>query len=413
MLGIELPDLFRLGIAAVVLSEATLLVWRRPTIGVWLLAVASVLQSLGVTLPMNFQSISVYLLDAVTILLVVVTVITVLTRHSIPVQVLVFGALVVIGLLRGVGVAGLQGAFNEGRLVFWFSAGAVLVATCGGNEIWPTVERAWRILATGLLLWAAWFVVKNGLGTYAANGERGLSAPQALIVGQAAVISVVSGARRHLVFVTACGLALLATQQRTALAATVIGVLVVSLRAGRLSSARATRVARFSVVVGVVTALLVLMLGPNSLRESVGTAASTVSTDSGTFGWRIDGWQVLLEEEQKRTLINRLIGEPAGVVFGRYQNGSFTTVSPHNMYLTVLLVTGIVGLVLFVALLIRALIRTRGGLVALHAIVWTALIFGIGYQLGPEQGIVIGAALAATGTSSEKRQRRVAVTSPP
>jgi len=253
------------------------------------------------------------------------------------------------------------------------------------------------------VLWAAWFLLRNGLATYAATGERGLNGAQALVVGQAAVISLTGGARRHLFFLGACGFALLATQQRTALAATAIGVLVVALRAGRLSSARATRLVRFSVVAGVVLIMLALLVGPSGLRESVRTATTSVSTDSGTFGWRIEGWQALLEDYIQRPLGDRLIGQSAGTGFGRYLDGNLVLVSPHNMYLTVLLMPGAIGHIPFIAVLVSALLRTRGGPVALHALIWGLMVYGIGYQLGPDQGLVIGAALAVAGTTASSR----------
>jgi len=410
--GAALPDLLRFGIGAVLLVEATVLVRRRPVLGVWLLALASVLAGLGVTVPVNVRTVTVYLLDGVVLVLVTVLVMQVAVGRRFPLILAGFGVLVGVGVVRGVDLSGIQSAFNASREMITFVVAVAFVAVCVGADAWPTVERAWRILASGLVLWAAWFVLRNGLGTFAATGARGLNASQAMLVGQAVVISMASGARRHLLFVSAGGLALVATQQRTALVATTVGVLVVALRAGRLSSARASRIARVSVVGGVVAVMLAMLVGPSGLRESVGTAASSVSTDSGTFGWRIEGWRVLLEDYSRRPLGDQLIGQPAGAGFGRYVGGGLVTVSPHNMYLTVLLITGVAGLVLFGLLLVRALVRTRAGPVALHALVWSVIVFCVGYQLGPEMGIVIGAALAAPVAVASGDRGRVAVPTP-
>ena len=412
MIGIDLTDALRLGIGITLFAEATLLVRRRPTLGIWILAIASVLSSLGITVPVNLRTTTVYLLDGVVMVLVAVLVMQVAVGWRFPTLLGGFGVLVGVGVVRGVDLSGIQGAFNASREMIAFVVVVAFVIVCIGADAWPTVERAWRILASGLVLWAAWFVLRNGLGTFAATGERGLNASQALLVGQAIVISMATGARRHLLFVSAGGLALVATQQRTALAATTVGVLVVVLRAGRLSSARASRVARVSVVGGVVAVMLAMLVGPSGLRESVGTAVSSVSTASGTFGWRIDGWRELLEDYSQSPLGDRLIGQPAGAGFGRYVGGGVVTVSPHNMYLTVLLTTGAAGLVLFGLLLVWALVRTRAGPVALHALVWSVIVFSVGYQLGPEMGIVIGAALAAPAAIVSGDRGRVAVSTP-
>jgi len=403
MIGIDFPDVLRLGIGAVVIVETTLIVWRRPALGIWLFAASSILAGFGITFPVNFRTTTVYLLDAVVLVLVLVTAMNLTVGRRLSVLVVGLAGLLGLGLARGVADIGIQGALNSGRETIAFVVALAFVAVCCGAEAWPTLERAWRVLAAGLVLWAAWFVLRNGLGTFAATGERGLNAAQAMVVGQAAVMSLATGARRHLIFLGGCGFALLVTQQRTALAATAVGVLVVALRAGRLSTARASRVVRTAVVGGFVAVMLALLVGPSSLRESVTTATASVSTDSGTFGWRVDGWRALLEDYVRSPLGDRLVGQPAGNGFGRYLDGNLVTVSPHNMYLTVLLVTGATGLVLFIALLVQALWRTRAGPVALHALVWSAMVFCIGYQLGPEVGIVVGAALAApTAVASDR-----------
>jgi hypothetical protein len=411
VIGIDLTDALRLGIGITLVAEATLLVRRRPALGIWILAIASVLSSLGITVPVNVRSVSIYLLDGVVLVLFAATVTTVATQRRLSPFGFGLGLIVAIGAARAVSGTELQGIVNASRGIIYFLVALAFAEVCVGPDGWPVLERAWRMLAAGLVVWAAWFVMRNGLGTYAATGERGLSAPQALIVGQAAVISLASGARRHLLFLGACGLALLATQQRTALAATALGVLVVTLRAGRLSSARATRVVRFSVAAGLVLTLALLMVGPGGLRESVSTAAASASTTSGTLGWRIDGWTELLDDYAQRSTGERLIGQPAGAGFGRYLDGNLVTVSPHNMYLTILLVTGAVGLVVFLIIVVLALFHTRAGPLALHALVWTALAFSIGYQLEPEQGLVLGAALAVVGSTA--RSVPAGVTSPP
>ena len=118
-----------------------------------------------------------------------------------------------------------------------------------------------------------------------------------------------------------------------------------------------------------------------------------MSTESGTSGWRVESAELLLRDYWNRSGLDQLLGQPSGSGWSRSIAGSEWNVSPHNMYLTMLVGSGLAGLALFVVLLASATRRAaRSGpvMLALVAAMW---MFSFGYQLPVESGLIIGLAL--------------------
>jgi hypothetical protein len=381
--------------AVVLLVELVAIIQRWPAAGIWLFGGLALASSLGLGGIAVAGTIQVYPLDYASLVLLGAVTLQLLIGRRIPATIATLVALFGFALLRGMVTFGLEPAVNGGRQFLYVLVGSAFAAVCARQQAWPAIERLWLSMSVVLVVVAAMFLAHHGFGTYAATGERALSASEGLIVGQAGVIALARPGRWYR-YVTALGFfgVVLVTQQRTAWAATLVAMLVLSLREGPLRRGTVSARVRIAVSIAVVGALVLMLVGPAGLRESVSTATSTISTTSGTFGWRVQGWGSLLRSYNERDLTDRLVGQPLGAGFERVVRGEIVNVSPHNMYLTVLLSLGAAGLLAVIALYAQALRRTACSNAALYALVSGLVIFSVGYQIAAESALILGAALA-------------------
>jgi O-Antigen ligase len=380
--------------AIIVVVEGTVLVHLRPRVGAALFVAAAIAQSYSFPGAIGLLGFQVYLLDGVSAMLVA-TVLLRATRGirlSIPVSGL--GALLALSLLRGISSFGSQEAVNAGRSLLYLIVAVSFAVICLRDSCWEAVIHLWRVSAVVFLAFAALFLLRNGFGSYTKDGTRALDASHALLVGQAAVLGLADmTSRRQKIFVLSCFVTILFTQQRTVWAATLGAVVIVAIRSGQLGNRQMTRTLRTELLAGFAAVVGLLLVGPSALQASVGEATATASADSGTLGWRIQGWTSLLKTFGNKPIEDKLIGQPSGTGFDRVLNGAVVTVSPHNMYLYVLIALGFFGLALLGALLASALRQSHLVSVVLFALICGLLIYSMGYQLGPEQGLLLGAGL--------------------
>ena len=81
-----------------------------------------------------------------------------------------------------------------------------------------------------------------------------------------------------------------------------------------------------------------------------------------------------------------------GTGFARTVFGRQLAYSPHNMYLTVLLSLGVIGLGALLLVYGKALVRTRYSRV--RPAVWALVVYSVGYQLTPSVALLLGIALS-------------------
>lgn len=394
-------DLLILAGAGLVVLELTFLVKRHPEAGVWLLGVGAALSSYQWPPGVVVAGYQTYLLDVLSAVLVLAALLTLAANKGgrvSPALLVVFG-LITLALVRGIAAFGSETAINATRgLLYVFVAVLFTQVGGGGRDMWPTVQRVWRMGATVFIVLAALFWLQNGFGTYASEGERALNSMQALVVAHAGFMALAHGRdRRAQVFALVCMTTVLASQQRTAWAATLVTALVLASRSGRATSPTLRRAVRGGLAAALVAVVLLLTVGPSDLRDSTTAAVAgegAISTDSGTFGWRVESWTFLLGEVRSRPLADQMVGQPAGTSLERVVAGIVRTESPHNMYVLMTVAVGYLGLGALVWLYVRALALTRHREPLLFAIVASLWVFSVGYQLGPEHGILLGMALS-------------------
>lgn len=383
---------------AALLFELGFLVKRVPEVGLWMFMAASLAATYRWPSAIPVGGYDVYLLDGVVMIIGLAVILTLARGRHRRLSAIPFILLIATGvtIARGLGPFGTQQAVNSGRALLYVFVAVAFGHVCLGSRV-RALQRVWTVSASVFLLIGLSFWLKNGLGTYAGSGERALNSSQALVVAQAGFMNLAPDRdKRARLLAVACMAAVLASQQRTVWAATLFTAVLMASQARSSGDRRRTRVVRRGLVAGLVAVVVLLVAGPSDLRNSTSAAVSgdAVSTEEGTFGWRVQSWQQLVGDFGDRPLTDHLIGQPGGTSLERVIDGIVRKESPHNMYVFVLLSLGVTGLLAFGSLMFVALRESRHRDPLLFAIIAGLLIFSVGYQLAPESGLLIGAAVA-------------------
>lgn len=108
------------------------------------------------------------------------------------------------------------------------------------------------------------------------------------------------------------------------------------------------------------------------------------ATNSGTWSWRVEAWQNSIYDEDQ-TILSVIFGQPIGKGFIRFdsESGGYENLPPHSEYVVQYLRVGVLGLVFFLAFLLRPLLRLyalqRNDPFALFpsASVWCLIVIGV------------------------------------
>lgn len=388
-------QLLWLAAASAVLLIATLIVARRPSVGLWLFAGVALASMRGGGPQLAVSGVQAYPLDAVTTVLgAAVTLRTLRLRRRVsPLPAALLG-LVVLATGRGIMAFGTQQALNASRGVLYVAVAVLFAGSCLPGST-RHLLRVWKVSAAVLLVWAGWYLVRNELGSH--DGDRALISAEALLVAQAGLLTLhFDRSSRGRWFAGACLAAVVISQQRTVWAATVMMLVLYTAQRATGSERRAVRTGRRLIAAGLVAVVFVLIAGPAEVRERTTSAVSAeaISTEDSTFAWRLESWRYLVNEVRSGPLADQMGGMPMGTPLTRAIGQGTTTASAHNMYVMTLIWVGISGLIVYLAMLVRALRATRGREPVLFALVGSLAVFSIGYQLSPISGLVLGAALA-------------------
>ncbi|TGA92454.1 hypothetical protein [Streptomyces sp. MZ04] len=322
--------------------------------------------------------------------------------------------------LVGATTFGPQAAGNDMRMPFLYVFGLALY----GLTL-PYTERlvhrlaaVWVAVACVEALRAVVWWAQYGIGSAVeqvmidglASESRALSAPEALLIAQAAVILLYAtplGTRRHLLTAPLL-LTVVLLQHRTVwlvAAAMLAGWLLTGTGVGN-APARGRRGLRIGLTAGG------LCLGVSAVSAGLlgrfGTGLTLSASDSGTLAWRATGWYELLGTLDGAA--QWLTGRPFGSGFDRLVEGLIVGVSPHNYFLHLLLRIGLLGLFAFLALYAAVLapaLRRGAALTsrALGILACGQLVFALTYQVHPEQGLVLGVLCAlAIGVAPRSAQ---------
>jgi len=236
---------------------------------------------------------------------------------------------------------------------------------------------------------------------------RVVNAQETLLLGQALILliyamAVGNSSGRWVFLVPLLALTVLVLQHRTVWVATFLSALMafVIVRQNQAKLAR-----RLGLMVGLTALVLVPLLSTgkfNSATSSVtDLAAKATSTTGGTFVGRVQGWDALLKQWGASGPRTWAIGNPYGSGFDRSTgpSGQDITYAPHDYYVQLLLRTGLIGLMAFIALhwrLLRGAIRLGGAPhaamtgYAMVGLLFSQLLFDIPYSPSYTHGLFLG-----------------------
>lgn len=328
--------------------------------------------------------------------------------------------ILVASIVRGAVGIGIPAAVNEARVHLFFMA-PVLYASLAmpTADLRERVANLWQgyaaaLMALAVLRWAIVFGGLPGRGSWfdpAYGGLRVIKSDETMVVGLALIILVPlvirgEATRRQLQLAVLFGGGVLLLQHRSVISMVLLGVLV------QVWSNRSmiSRAALFTLLgIGAIGAVVFFALADGQVAVDVG---SSQVAGTGTFEWRVEGWQALIRRFADRGPFIWLFGEPFGSGWDRVlpSTGQTVSVGPHNMYVELLLRIGVVGLLVFVGILGYAWVQLRGtgpagrGVLlddsTLSAAIVAFSVFMIPYQLFFETGILLGLALRAVTFNS-------------
>lgn len=334
-----------------------------------------------------------------------------------PLQIGVMLLLVIMGysIARGAMSFALPSAVNEAREMLYFFAVVLYASALSPDRFTRAqVTRIWFGYAGALvgLTVLRWLIVFGGLpgrGDWydpSYGGLRVIYSNETLAIALAFMMvlpKILRGEAGRFDWPMACvfGGSVLLLQHRSVIAVMLVGAAVLVWRhRDQLSRTFVYMVGAAAVVMG---ALLVTVFDAGQLASQ---ASSADASNTVTFAWRVQGWQVLLEDAGPTGPEEALFGQPYGSGFERVlPTGERVSVAPHNMYLELLFRVGLVGAVVYLAMglvtwnRLRQDAPTGGGQYldnsTLSAIMVAFAMYMIPYNLFSETGILLGLALSA------------------
>lgn len=392
------------GLVVVILSIA-----RRPAFAVLLVLVSEVASS-RFTLPtLPLGSVTIFVTDLPTVALLAAIVVRPylgVQRRKVSTALAALFLLVLLGLVRGIRVFGLQSAGNYSREILAFTAAALFFSTVAITPGFIAGLRRWfTVIGAFLVSMAVLFWIQNGFGGFSTNGERALRGIQALVLLLGTIIAIVvpygRTRTRNLTPPIIGFLVLVLTVQRSVAVAGVVALIVIVLIGGRSRTRRSSLVTRFLLVIGGLAVGFLVLAGPTGLTRDLGTAVETSTIQEGTLNWRLEGWRVLIGNHISGSVPSLIVGEPAGSSDLRVVGDSVVTVAPHSEYVSMSKSVGIVGLLIALWLLVSTFrrnvvnVRSDYTFTATAGLLFATLLaaqvtYFITYSAGLVAGLVVG-----------------------
>lgn len=350
-------------------------------------------------------------------------------------QVLIALALVLVlfSILRGTPFFGFPAAVNEARETLYFIGAALLGSFAAvdaaarrrlmrgwlllSSMLCALTVLRWLIVLTGLPFRGFWYESEfGGLRVLASNGGVVIAVGFVMLLPR-----VLTGRALDSERLLAGGFAVvvLLLQHRSVWAVLCIGTaLMVWEHRGQIDRRLVAGVGMVCVLLGVL-AVTVLDTGDIARQASTADAAS-----DRTWQWRVSGWTDLLETSGPAGPLEMAFGAPYGAGWERSVSAGFDVdVPPHNFYLEMLLRIGIVGLGLVVTAGVQSYRRLRAhdpdgddgflDAATLLTILMIQALYSVPYNLGMEQGLLFGLAIAVWADPLRRRGRGVVIMNRP
>lgn len=358
---------------------------------------------------------------------------------SVPKSLLVLTGVMAVGFLWGLVKYGTT-AGVEFRNDFYFITGIFYFSSFAWSRERVARLLSWLfpvVLLIMLVVWYRWLADAIGLDwvepiwRYADTtgiALRVINSQQTWMLGLAVILLVYAMAvgnslARWYFALPLLGLTVLVLQHRSVWVAAflpaLLAFIIVRQSQGKLAS-------RMLVIAAVTAAVTVPLLATGKFSGATSSVAElavrATSTTEGTFVARAKGWDALLKQWVEAGPRAWAIGSPYGSGYVREDGshrGKEIAYAPHNYYVQLLLRTGVVGLLAFLAFniyLFRGAIRLAGGPhdkltgYAMLGVVMSFALYNIPYSPIYTQGLFLGVIL---GLILQYQKNPVAVAIPP
>jgi len=328
---------------------------KSPNSGAALVLIVFALDTIFVGLPSVNLGLNVYASDIVFALLFSAGILryvegyTKVTRTRLAVIVMV--TLYILAFARGASAFGIKQAGQGSRLLFYFDAGTFYFSSFmflrrqqeRMVRLW--FYTTWVLIGVSVFRWVATII---GLGI-ASTWERMETSPMRVLnSAQAMFLCIafyfscitISGHKAKLqekVLVYLLPPILILLQHRTVWIVLIVGLMwIFSKQTRALRRSLATAL----VVLAIAVPLIFFAFDPSYMIAMLVNSA----TDPSTFLWRVEGWSQLLGDANL-TMVDYIIGQPAGYDQSRIIGKTLVEADPHNFYVQTFLSQGIVGLI--------------------------------------------------------------------
>lgn len=303
-----------------------------------------------------------------------------------------------LSLVQGMAIFGDATAVNEARGSVYLIAAAWWAVTVDWSQQdtgKAALVAGWFFVAIALvhLLLYGFTTVNNKIieGSAEDASHRMLNSTQALLLALCAATVIFDRNRRGSAVMPVSAavftLVIIMAQNRSVWSALIGGFLTVFL----LSPDSGRR--RRAFVPLALAGLVAVLVFSGILGGSIGAKLAIAGTDTGTWNWRLMSWQQLLDSWLSAPPLSVAFGEPFGQGFARLINGYITAVSAHSWYVELLLRFGVVGTLLWVIIVVRAMARARkANMAALFfgaALLCYSAVYVLPWNVAPWLGILL------------------------
>ncbi|MBT1002782.1 O-antigen ligase family protein [Paenarthrobacter sp. DKR-5] len=404
---------------AIVLYASARVLQQHPTLGL-VLSAAITMTVWEVPSPppiVHAFGVNIFLLDALSVLFALSTVFNFWrlgvflrgTRFSW----IAFLLMLCASVISGIGSLGANTAVNEARGILYLVCSTMWVCSLAWEkqEMRILFHRYAFHLGWGLVALASYHAIRFGIGGASdfVDADGVDQTGRVLVAGQAMVLALASlvlfenwlktKSKASLIGTSAFAFVVLIAQNRSVWAAAGAGFILLIIRSDRFRRPAALAY----VVVLAWAALVIIATGiANGEIQQLASSASNAST----YNARTFSWSYLTDNAVDRGLATVMFGQPFGVGYARVEpNGNFVTFQPHNIYVSLFLRLGALGLALYLFSMLVPLMRhLKQATTSLNAgILGAILVYGWAYGPIWYVHIFLGFSLIATSTPDTLR----------
>ena len=334
----------------------------KPQAAVFVIILTAVINAWFIKQPHINVGLHIYLFDPVFILIFIAALVRLIffrQYHDSSLLWIGLGVIFLYGLGSGIIHYGTLAA-NEYRSFFYFWAGTLYFMSFQySSQMLEKIQKNWFWVSLILLLIVYFRFVADVLHlpiaqTWVAADSTGVrfrvvSAADAYILAGVVVMSIVNyllpgKIKSSKIIILLFIVAVLVLQHRSVWAFVLFG----TASAAFLPGIKVTKLVQNVLLLSIVGAILLSPLlfygfADIFIKTISKSAENATHLSTGTFGARVSGWYSMMDVWAKESFATQLIGEPMG---GTYAGSK---VMPHNYYVMMLLRSGIIGLISFIA----------------------------------------------------------------